>query len=92
METYVLCDSVTEGLRPAEVTVSVKSTKGRPEFLRVSESNLLTKGTQKYLSVGVVHVDPDSKAHLIEFPHEADSGANRIWVPHTSVLAEQVPA
>lgn len=91
METFVLCDTVGQGLRDAEATVSVKSIKGRPEFLRVSRSNLLVKGGKNYLAVGVVHVDPDSKAYLIEFPHEADSGASRIWVNGASVVTEQVP-
>ena len=92
METYVLCDQVSEGLRPSEVTVAVKSIKGQSEFLRLSASNLLTKGDRKYLAVGVVHVDPASGAYLIEFPHEADSGAKRIWVPRGSIVTDKVPA
>jgi hypothetical protein len=92
MESYVRCDDVSEGLRPSEVTVTVKSYKGRPEFLRVSESNLLERDGHKYLAVGVVHVDPASRMHLIEFPHEADSGATRIWVAPGDIVTEQVPA
>ncbi len=92
METFVLCENVTKGLRPGEVTVMVNSTPGRGEFLRVSESNLLTRGKKKYLAVGVIHIDPETQQHLIEFPHEADSGTSRIWVPKDSIFSEKVPA
>lgn len=92
MDTYVLCDEVSEGLRPSEVTVAIRSHKGRREFLRVSASNLLDQGGRKFLAVGVVHVDPATRLHLIEFSHEADSGASRIWVPPTSIVSEQVAA
>ncbi len=88
METYVVCDTVEEGLRPSEVTVGVKSSKGRAEFLRVSSTNLLDSDGRKYLAVGLIHVDPSTQQHLIQFPQEADSGANRIWVPATSILKD----
>lgn len=91
---YVVCDEVSEGLRPSEVTVAVKSLKNRREFLRVSERSLHNANGRQYLAVGLVYQDPDSKAYLIEFPHEADSGANRVWVPAENVLIRpvQVPA
>lgn len=89
---YVVCDEVTEGLRPSDVTVTVKSLKNRREFLRVSQKSLLEHNSRKYLAIGIVHQDPSTKAFLIEFPHEADSGANRIWVDSAQVLhEEQVP-
>ena len=92
METYVVCDTVEDGLRASEVTVGIKSTKGRTEFLHVSGSNLLVTDGRRYLAVGLVHVDPATKQHLIQFPQEADSGVNRIWVPDTSILpAAKVP-
>lgn len=83
---YVVCDEVSEGLRPSDVTVAVKSLKNRREFLRVSAKSLHEHDGRKYLAVGLVHQDPGSGSFLIEFPHEADSGANRIWVPAASVL------
>ena len=46
------------------------------------ESNLisfLNKGGTR-LPVGIVHVDPKTKLVLIELPHEAETGANRLWV------------
>jgi hypothetical protein len=88
METYVLCSEIGEGLRPSEATVTVKSLTGRPEFLRASRASLLDREGNKYLSVGVVHVDPQTGHCLIEFPEEADSGASRVWVPRASILVE----
>ena len=80
----VVCDEITPGLRESERTVAIKDVHGRRQFLRV-RYDFLTPGKDHkfYLTVGIVHVDPKSKAVLIELPHEADSGANRLWVwPH----------
>jgi hypothetical protein len=74
MEAYVLCAEVNDGLRPSEATVTVNWFNGRPEFLRAYRSGLLEKEGRMYLAVGVVHVDPETKHHLIEFPEETDSG------------------
>jgi hypothetical protein len=73
---YVEC-VVSEGLRESEATVAVESLEGENVFLRVEKDFL--KGSS--LPVGVVHVDAESKRALIELPHEADSGLNRVWVP-----------
>jgi hypothetical protein len=92
---WVICDEVSEGLRPSEAQVAVKSIKGRREFLRLSRKLLLERDGHHYLAIGIVYQDPESKAFLIEFPHEADSGANRIWVPERDILntrPAQVPA
>lgn len=86
---YVVCDEVSEGLRPSEVTVAIRSRQGRREFLRVSKTSLLGHNGRQYLCVGVIHQDHDTGAFLIEFPHEADSGANRIWVPEGAIHIER---
>lgn len=86
---YVICDEVTDGLRPSEATVSVKSRTNRREFLRVSRTALLQHNNRTYLPIGIVHQDQETKAFLIEFPHEADSGANRIWVASANVFSEE---
>lgn len=86
---YVICDEVTEGLRPSHATVAVKSRTNRREFLSISKSSLLYRNGQTYLAIGIVHQDPETKAYLIEFPHEADSGANRIWVDSPSIVTEE---
>lgn len=90
-ETYVICEKVGKGFRSDEVTVTIKSTDGRPEFLRVSSSNLLERRGRKYLAVGVVHEDTESGAYLIEFPSEADSGTSRIWISKQNLLTEPAP-
>jgi hypothetical protein len=86
---YVICDEVSEGLRPSEATVAIKSLRGHREFLRVSSKSLHKSNGHNYLCIGIVHRDPESRAFLIEFPHEADSGANRTWVPEQSILIDQ---
>jgi hypothetical protein len=30
--------------------------------------------------MGVVHIDPRTRAVLLEFPHKPETGINRIWV------------
>ena len=83
----VVCDEVGPGMRPSERTVAVKDIYGRRQFLR-ADADFLTagKGGKYYITVGLVHVDPKSKAVLIELPHEAYSGANRIWVRAEDLL------
>ena len=92
MFAYVLCENISDGLRPEEATVMVKSTQGRQEFLRTSRKNLLKKDNKNYLAIGVIHVDPATGQYLIEFPYEADSGASRIWVLKDKIHTERVKA
>jgi hypothetical protein len=77
----VICDQVTRGLRESEAIAAVRDVYGRRHFLRV-ERDFLAPGPsgKQYLPVGVVHIDPRTRAVLIEFPHEAETGTNRIWV------------
>jgi hypothetical protein len=81
---YVKC-RVSEGLRPSEATVGVSDLDGSTAFLRVERYFLRQFGSEYYLPIGVVHEDRESGAFLIELPHEADSGVNRVWVPPDSV-------
>jgi hypothetical protein len=78
MNALVACE-VSEGLRPSEVTVSVADVRGKRQFLRVPRDFLTFEGGKWFLPVGVIHDDRVGPV-LVEFPHEADSGANRIWV------------
>jgi hypothetical protein len=80
----VLCE-VSKGLRPSEVTVAVKDTTGRSEYLRVERDFLIVDGEKSYITIGVVHDDKARGVMLIELPHEADSGHNRLWVPREHV-------
>jgi hypothetical protein len=84
--SYVRCD-IDEGLRPSEVTVEVRDVDGRPEFLRVDRDVVAEFDNQPYLPIGIVYRDKESGKNLvlIELPHEADSGTNRLWVPMSSI-------
>ncbi len=83
----ILCDQVGQGLRESERTVSVKDVHGRRQYITV-EHDFLTVTPEKkyYLPVGVVHVDRKTGALLVELPHEAYSGANRLWVSSQDLL------
>ena len=82
----VLCERIARGLRESEVIAAVRDIHGRKHDIRVERDFLQLRGGQSYLPVEVVHVDPQSKAVLIELPHEAETGANRLWVPGGNFL------
>jgi hypothetical protein len=75
----VRCE-VSNGLRPAEATVAVADVHDHRQCLRVERDFLTTVAGQWFLPVGVVYDDRSNPWVLIELPHEADSGANRLWV------------
>jgi len=83
----VLCE-VKRGLREEEASVTVRDVTGRAQRLRVDKDFVVTHDHEQYLPIGVVAADPDpaKKAVLIELPHEADSGVNRLWVPAEHIL------
>ncbi len=76
----IRCDGVSEGLRASEVVAVFRDYQGRRHFLRVERDFLSEHEGHYYLPIGIVHVDPRSKLVLIELPHEAETGANRLWV------------
>ena len=76
---YVECE-VTGGLRESEVTVSIEDVNGARAFLRVEREFIHQPNGQAYLPIGLIHVDQQADRALIELPHEADSGVNRLWV------------
>ena len=83
---YVEC-AISDGLRASEVTVEVRDVDDRPEFLRVHRDFVKEFENQHYLPIGIVGQDKDLA--LIELPHEADSGANRLWVDRSSLRDPQ---
>jgi hypothetical protein len=86
---YVKCQ-VSEGLRPSEATVGVSGLDGSTAYLRVERYFLEQFGSDCYLPVGVVYQGKDEGGPiLIELPHEADSGANRVWVAAENVRFER---
>ncbi len=82
----VICEKVGRGFRDSERTAVVKDIYGHREYIRVEHDFLTVVGEKTYLPVGVVCVDEKHDAVLIEFPHEPDSGGNRIWVHSGDML------
>ena len=74
------CESISEGLHASEVVAVFRDYRGRRHFLRVERDFLSVSDGQFYLPVGVVGFDPRTRLILIELPHEAETGANRLWV------------
>lgn len=87
----IRCANVTDGLRPSEVVASFADFHGRTHFIRVEQDFLTEQEGSTFLPIGVVHVDPKNKAILVELPHEAETGANRLWVKQ-ELLDESVEA
>jgi hypothetical protein len=76
--------SIQPGFLPGEWAVSVPDEKGKRQNLRVNKSLVAQVGQKHYLGIGIVELDYKHKRALIELPHEADSGVNRLWVPFAS--------
>lgn len=53
---------------------------GRVHYQRVERDFLSDFEGVSYLPVGVVHIDDRKQMALIELSHEAETGANRLWV------------
>jgi hypothetical protein len=71
-------------------TADEKQLEAALEQARQRVKHLVTRDHEQYLPIGVVATDPDpaKKAVLIELPHEADSGVNRLWVPADNLLRD----
>jgi hypothetical protein len=76
----VRCEAVSEGLRASEAVAMFRDYQGRRHFLRVERDFLSQDDDKIYLPVGIVHIDPRTNLVLVELPHEAETGANRLWV------------
>lgn len=87
LSPFVECD-LGPGLRESEVQVTVRDMNGRPQRLRTERSFVRQENGDTYLPIGIVAQHPFEEKVLIEFPHEADSGANRIWVRPDQLLEE----
>lgn len=74
------CENVTAGLRDSEVVAVLVDVRGRRHFLRVERDFLSDEKGHSFLPVGIVNYDPQSRFVLVELPHEAETGANRLWV------------
>ena len=71
-----------------EVVATVQDVQGRRQNLSVSKGMVASSGGKSYLTVGIVQVDHLQRRALIELPHEADSGVNRLWAPFTAFRKE----
>ena len=88
----ILCEEVSPGLREADAILTFLDVYGRRHFLQIEKDLLVAHNGSSYLPVGFVHRDARSGAFLIELPHEAETGVNRLWVSPDKVLdADEVP-
>jgi hypothetical protein len=71
------CD-VRPGMASFSRFAIVKDCDGHHESLQVNADFLTYDNGQTYLPVGVVYRDRDQA--LIELPHQADSGTQRLWI------------
>ena len=76
----VLCERVGPGMRPSERAVTVRDVQGHREVILVEYGFLAVRGDKTYLPVGVCFIDKERDVVLVEFPHEAITGGNRLWV------------
>jgi hypothetical protein len=74
------CEEVKRGFRDSEAIAYFRDYNGRRHCIRVESGFLSHENGQIYLPIGVVHVDLRTNLVLIELSHEAETGANRLWV------------
>jgi hypothetical protein len=82
----VLCESVGPGMRPSERAVTVPDVHGHGEVILVENDFLTVQGNKAYLPVGVCFIDKERDVVMVEFPHEAITGGNRLWVRSTNLI------
>jgi hypothetical protein len=88
----ILCEQVSPGLREADAILTFRDYHGRRHFLQIENDFLVYQNAHSYLPVGFVHRDARTGAFLIELPHEAETGVNRLWVSAEKVVdAYEVP-
>ena len=76
----VECETTPSDLYETEV-VGVPDETGNIHFLRLAQGAVHRVGEKSYLPIGIVEVDQRRGRVLIQLPIEADSGANRLWIP-----------
>jgi hypothetical protein len=82
----VLCDQVAPGMRESERCVSVRDVCGRREWLLVEKDFLAVRKEETFLPIAVVQMDRERDLVLVEFPHEAATGGNRVWVRPSDLI------
>src|SRR5258707_8470781 len=86
------CEATPSPAFDAMVHATVTDEAGDKQFILVHQNLIDREGSKTFLAVGIVKLDRDRKRALVEFPAEADSGANRMWVPFTAFRKEAVSA
>jgi hypothetical protein len=76
----VECEATPSDLYNTEV-VGVLDERENRHFLRVAQGVVRRCDGKSYLPIGIVDADQRAGRVLIQLPYEADSGANRLWVP-----------
>ena len=81
----VECSSTLSTFHHSEI-VGVLDETGNCHYLRIAQGYVNHLNGKSYLPVYIVEVDshPRNPRVLAQLPDEADSGANRIWVPLAS--------
>ena len=82
----VLDCSVSDGPRPGYKNVVVRSSQNSTEQFSIEERflKLVSNGIYK-LPVRVIEIIRKEELFLVQLPVEADSGANRVFVPKRSL-------
>jgi hypothetical protein len=73
-------------MRESERAVTVRDVHGRGEVILVEHDFLAVRGEKTYLPVGVCSIDKEHDLVLVEFPHEAITGGNRLWVRSADLI------
>ena len=85
----VECEATPSPLYDTEV-VGVPDETDNHHFLRVARGMVHRSNGKAYLPVGIVDIDRGHGRVLIQLPYEADSGANRLWIPLDRFRSELV--
>jgi hypothetical protein len=78
--TELRCARVSRGLREADAIATLRDVYGRQHFLQIEKDFLAHHDSSAYLPVAFVARDRTTGAILVELPHEAETGVNRLWV------------
>ena len=77
--TNLRCE-VAEGLRQAEVSITVTEFDGRLQYFPLDRGLVSRIDNRNTIPVRVIQRDDEADAFLVSLPVEADSGTHRIWV------------
>jgi hypothetical protein len=87
---YLECEvKRAEALGNGHVIAEVTDRFGRREQVPVEEAFLVRRAGRAFLPVWFISQDPSSKLVQVEFPREAASGVNRIWLQPEKTFTAQ---